>query len=241
MVDEVRRRTTQAHRLRRGRKTDPEWINRRRLLRARRTTHRRPTHPAVRAADLRRPQRRHRRRLDRQGTPAGRVGVHRSWRPALRNHRRTVRFYTFCAACSVPEIHQARRNNRNLAGANDSRDPDRTVQRPQRRLQPDRQTRRSYRLRVQNTRKPTPPSTVGLHPPITASAIQHQTAAPLLTRKSRRSGPEPPERRDQGPKLGRDCLTAISTMRNHSGRQSSSIGGRRSATCEPTNAKNSVL
>ncbi|MDA4084314.1 hypothetical protein MHAS44199_01330 [Mycolicibacterium hassiacum DSM 44199] len=34
MVDEVRRRTTQAHRLRRGRKSDPEWINRRRLLRA---------------------------------------------------------------------------------------------------------------------------------------------------------------------------------------------------------------
>src|SRR4029077_11222604 len=29
MVDEVRRRTTQAHRLRRGRKSDPEWINRR--------------------------------------------------------------------------------------------------------------------------------------------------------------------------------------------------------------------
>ena len=34
MVDTVRRRTTAAHRLRRGRKCDPEWINRRRLLRA---------------------------------------------------------------------------------------------------------------------------------------------------------------------------------------------------------------
>ena len=77
-------------------------------------------------------------------------------------------------------------------------------------------------------------------PPITASAI-HQTAAPLLTRMSRRSGPEPPERRDQGPKLGRDCLTATPTMRNHSGRKSSSIGGRRSAICEPTIAKNSAL
>jgi len=34
MLDAVRRRTTAAHRLRRGRKGDPEWINRRRLLRA---------------------------------------------------------------------------------------------------------------------------------------------------------------------------------------------------------------
>lgn len=34
MVDEVWRRTTAAHRQRRGGKTDPEWINRRRLPRA---------------------------------------------------------------------------------------------------------------------------------------------------------------------------------------------------------------
>jgi transposase len=34
MLDTARRRTSAAHRLRRGRKCDPEWINRRRLLRA---------------------------------------------------------------------------------------------------------------------------------------------------------------------------------------------------------------
>ena len=34
MVDRVRRRVTQAYRGRRGHKCDPEWINRRRLLRA---------------------------------------------------------------------------------------------------------------------------------------------------------------------------------------------------------------
>ncbi len=185
MVDEVRRRTTQAHRLRRGRKTRSGMDQPAPAAARRRTTHRRPTHPAVRAADLRRPQRRHRRRLDRQGTPAGRVGLHRSWRPALRNHRRTVSVLRVLRRLLGARDRQARRNDRNLAGTNDSRDPDRTVQRPQRRLQPDRQTRRPHRIRVQNTGKPTPPSTVGLHPPITASAIQHQTAAPLLTRKSR--------------------------------------------------------
>ena len=104
MVDRVRRRVTQAYRGRRGHKSDPEWINRRRLLRA-----------AERLTDDQR------RTLFEKLTSAdpggdiaaawiakellrdvlactGRGGLSYEIRDAL------YRFYTFCAACSVPEI-----------------------------------------------------------------------------------------------------------------------------------------
>jgi len=103
-LDEVRRRTTQTHRLRRGRKTDPEWINRRRLLRAaeRLTDDQRAR--LVAALDA----------ADPNGdilaawiakellrdvlACTARGGLRYQIRDAL------YRFYAFCAACSVPEI-----------------------------------------------------------------------------------------------------------------------------------------
>jgi transposase len=104
MVDEVRRRTTGAHRLRRGRKSDPEWINRRRLLRA-----------AERLTDEQRT------RLFEQLTSADPNGdIAAAWiakellrdvlactaRGGLRYEITAAlyAFYVFCAACSVPEI-----------------------------------------------------------------------------------------------------------------------------------------
>jgi transposase len=104
MVDEVRRRTTQAQRLRRGRKSDPEWINRRRLLRA-----------AERLTDEQRT------RLFEQLTSADPNGdIAAAWiakellrdvlactaRGGLRYEITAAlyTFYAFCAACSVPEI-----------------------------------------------------------------------------------------------------------------------------------------
>lgn len=106
MIDEVRRRTTQAHRLRRGRKSDPEWINRRRLLRG-----------AERLTDEQRTK------LFEKLTSADPNGdIAAAWitkellrdmlactgRGALPYQIRDAlyRFYAFCAACRVPEIHQ---------------------------------------------------------------------------------------------------------------------------------------
>ncbi len=81
---------------------------------------------------------------------------------------------------SIMKSHQSprdprpRRNHRNMATANTSRDYHRSVERAQRGLQQDRKTRRPRRLRLPQPKKPTPPGTVGLHPPITASATQRQ-------------------------------------------------------------------
>ncbi|MGA9373586.1 MAG: ISL3 family transposase [Mycobacterium sp.] len=104
MVDAVRRRTTATHRLRRGRKGDTEWINRRRLLRA--------------AERLTADQRT---RLFERLTSADPNGdIAAAWiakellrdvlactaRGGLRYEITAAlyAFYTFCAACSVPEI-----------------------------------------------------------------------------------------------------------------------------------------
>jgi transposase len=106
MLDAVRRRTTQAHRLRRGRKSDPEWINRRRLLRgAERLTDEQRTKLFEKLTSA-----------DPNGDIAaawitkellrdvlactGRGGLPYEIRDAL------YRFYAFCAACRVPEIHK---------------------------------------------------------------------------------------------------------------------------------------
>jgi hypothetical protein len=80
--------------------------------------------------------------------------------------------------------HQLRPHHRALAGTYHRRDPDRVDQRPHRGLQPHRQARRAHRVRLPQPREPTPPRTVGLHPPITAGHTQ-QALMPLLTAKSR--------------------------------------------------------
>ena len=106
ILDAVRRRTTQAHRLRRGPKSDPEWINRRRLLRA-----------AERLTDEQRHQ-----LFDKltSADPNGDIAAAWIAKALLRDvlactARGGLRyeisaalyaFYTFCAACSAPEIGQ---------------------------------------------------------------------------------------------------------------------------------------
>ncbi|MFD0450013.1 transposase, partial [Rhodococcus aetherivorans] len=102
VVDAVRRRVTQTHRGRRGRKSDVEWINRRRLPR-RRDPHRSAAHRTVHQA-ARRPERGDRRRLDRQGTATRPARVHRSRWARHEIRAALYRFYKFCAACSVPEV-----------------------------------------------------------------------------------------------------------------------------------------
>ena len=105
MVEAVRRRVTWATRGRRGRKADPEWINRRRLLRgAERLTNDQRTRliTALDAAD-----------------PAGDIFAAWIAKELLRDvlactatggmrydiHNALYRFYAFCAATGVPEIH----------------------------------------------------------------------------------------------------------------------------------------
>ena len=104
MVDTVRRRVTQAERGRRGRKSDVEWINRRRLLRAaeRLTDEQRSTlfekltsadpHGDIAAAWIAKELLRDVLRCTDRG------GLRHEIRDRL------YRFYTFCAACRVPEI-----------------------------------------------------------------------------------------------------------------------------------------
>lgn len=104
MVDAVRRRVTQAERGRRGRKSDVEWINRRRLLRGseRLTDEQRHTlFEKLTSAD-----------------PNGDIAAAWIAKELLRDvlactdagglrydvREALYRFYTFCAACHVPEI-----------------------------------------------------------------------------------------------------------------------------------------
>ena len=104
MVDAVRRRTTAAYRGRRGGKADPEWINRRRLLRAaeRLTAQQRHTlFDKLTCAD-----------------PNGDIAAAWIAKELLRDvlactargglryeiSAALYEFYAFCAACSVPEI-----------------------------------------------------------------------------------------------------------------------------------------
>ena len=104
MVDQVRRRTTAAYRGRRGHKADPEWINRRRFLRA-----------AERLTDEQRTT-----LFDRLTSADPNGDIAAAWiakellrdvlactaRGGLRYEisRALYEFYAFCAACSVPEI-----------------------------------------------------------------------------------------------------------------------------------------
>ena len=185
MVEAVRRRTSWDHRGRRGRKTDPEWINRRRLLRgAERLTDTQRTR-LVAALDAADPTGDILGRLDRQGAAPRPIGLQPTT-GGLRYH---------ISARAVPVLRvlrrhlgarnpRPRRNHRNLAGTNDAGHHHRPVQRPQRRPQPHRQTHRTHRVRIPQPRQPTTPSTVGLHPTNTTGAIQGQTTQALLTRKS---------------------------------------------------------
>lgn len=133
---------------RRGRKSDVEWINRRRLLRAAETLtfeQRTELFTKLLTAD-----------------PSEEIAA--AWiakellrdllactaRGGLRYEIRAAlyRFYKFCAACPIPGGHRARAHRGDLAGSHHPGDRDRPDQRTQRRLQPDRQARRPDRVRI---------------------------------------------------------------------------------------------
>ncbi|AZI58811.1 ISL3 family transposase [Nakamurella antarctica] len=106
MVDEVRRRTTQELRGRRGRKADPEWLSRRRLLReAERLTAQQRQNLFDKVMDL-----------DVNGDVAAAWIAKELLRDVLACKdngglryeiwRRLDEFYTFAARCSTPEIHR---------------------------------------------------------------------------------------------------------------------------------------
>ncbi len=93
--------------------------------------------------------------------------------------------YTFCAACSVPEIRQLAETMSNRqepmilaiqTGLSNARSEgfNRIVK-----------TRRRHRFRLQTPENKRSQVRSACTPPIVASAIQHQAAAPLLTRVSR--------------------------------------------------------
>ena len=142
----------------------------------------RATRPAVRTTHTRGPQRRHRRRLDRQRAVARCVGLHRPWWTALRNLYHPVRVLHVLRCLLGARDPAAGRDDLQLAGTNDPGHPDRPVQRPRQgfnrivkhigRVAFGFRTPENQRRRVR-----------WACPPITASAI-HQTAAPLLTRMS---------------------------------------------------------
>ena len=184
MVDAVRRRVTWTQRGRRGRKADVEWINRRRLLRGfeRLTDEQRTTLFAkLLSAD------------PNQDIAAAWIAKEPLREPLSCADRGGLRYADHYRPGPLLPIlrglHSARSDpagphHRDLAGTHHRRPADRLVQRPHRELQPHRQACRTHRLRLPPPAEPTPPSTVGLHSPITTSHIQ-PTPKPLPTAKSR--------------------------------------------------------
>ncbi|MCH9728621.1 MAG: ISL3 family transposase [Actinomycetia bacterium] len=125
MLDAVRRRTTAAHRGRRGRKRDPEWLNRRRLLRAaERLTDEQRHAPFDKLTSA-----------DPNGDIAAAwiakelatrgVVLHSSWRTALRNLCHLVRVLHLLRCLLGARDRPAGPDNLQLAGTNDPGHPDR--------------------------------------------------------------------------------------------------------------------
>ena len=92
----------------------------------------------------------------------------------------------FCAACTVPEVISFARTIETWQAPIIAAIQTRADQRPHRGLQPHGQARRAHRVRLPRPRQPTPPRTVGLHPPITAGHTQ-SAPMPMLTAKSRKT------------------------------------------------------
>jgi hypothetical protein len=183
MIDDVRRRTTQALRGRRGRACDPEWTSRRRLLRGMERLTEEQRQKTFQKLDT----------FDPDGDLVAAWITKELLRKVMACKYRGGRRDQIAAAGGVLHIRRRRQgprdphpghHHRHLAAADHRRDRHRPVQRPQRRLQPDRQTHRTDRFRVSQQRQPTPPDTMGMHPPNQARAIQGYSATPLLILKS---------------------------------------------------------
>ena len=80
-----------------------------------------------------------------------------------------------------PQIPARRRRQAFRSGAGrcvlSSRHPHRALQRPLRGLQPAREARRPQRLRLPQPHQPTPPDTLGVHPPTPAGRSHHHRAS----------------------------------------------------------------
>lgn len=181
---------------RRGRKTDVEWINRRRLLRG-----------AERLTDAQRHT-----LFAKLLTADPGEDIAAAWianellrellscvqRGGLRFEIHTAldRFYRFCAACKVPEVISFARTIETWQGP--------IIAALQTGLTNAR-TERYNRIVKHVGRIPTPSRTMGLHPPIPAGHTQ-QAPMPLLTAKSRFDG-------RAGAYVGRFCGRRISQPR----------------------------
>jgi transposase len=185
-VTEYRRELAWSRRGRRGRKVDPEWAQRNRLLRAAESLTEEESaklHDAMRVAD-----------------PSG--GLEKCWQG-----KEMLRQLLGLAGTDGPEpdlgapdrlLHALRRlrdppapparlDRQRLAAVDHPGHPHRHQQRPHRGLQPHRQTRRTDRVRLPQHREPETPYTIRLHPRITPGANQNPQALLILkTRYIRR-------------------------------------------------------
>jgi transposase len=161
MLTEVRQRATRDAR---GRKRDPEWAGRRRLL----TAHERLTpeafaklwnslidagDPGIEILHAYTVKESLRQLLDLAGTHPDREAIsHRLWR-----------FYDQAASSSSPEVHRLAATIETWWARGRGRHHHRALQRPIRGLQPSRETPGTQRLRIPQRREPAPTHTVGMH------------------------------------------------------------------------------
>jgi hypothetical protein len=177
-VTKVRRRVTWENRDRRGRKADPEWANRRRLLTARERL------PYQRFA-----------RMWNECMDADESGqVIAAWiakeelrgllataarggnRADIAHHK--YRFHAWCAQVDIPEVTTLAETIETLVARDRGVLPHPHHQRRNRRRQPAHQRRRPARLRLQKPREPSTPGTVPLHPAITPEPSARGAIAP---------------------------------------------------------------
>ena len=164
----VRRRGTWDTHGRRGRKSDPAWAARRRLLGGRE----RLTDTQFTKMWNDRHRRRHDRadphRLDRQRRApcAARDLPHR--RATARRRAPAAPVQQMVRPLRPPRTRAPRRHHPGLVARGTGLPADRRHQRRHRGHEPDRQDRRPHRLRLPQPRQPAPPNTVRLHPTITS-------------------------------------------------------------------------
>ena len=181
MLTELRQRVTREDRGRRGRKKDPEWASRRRLL-----TGRERLTPDTFA------------RMWNGLIDQGDLGIEILHAYALKENLRQLLALAPTPGTSVPDrsviSHRCgasltspppptarspppRRHHRDLVASGRGRHHHRLLQRPIGGLQPARQTRRTQRLRLPEHHQPAPTHTLGMHSSTPTSISQNQRDA----------------------------------------------------------------
>jgi len=163
-LTKVRRRVTWDLRDRRGRRIDPEWANRRRLLRARerlsensfakmwnKITEEDPSAQILSAW------------IAKEELRTLLSTVRAGGDPHLTRHR-LHRFLAWCNRLPDPRTAHPRHHHRRVVARDQRVRAHRHHQRPHRGLQPARQDRETRRLRVPQPRELGPPDTIPLHP-----------------------------------------------------------------------------